>query len=219
MTKLIVVDLETTGFSPESKKGNRAGLTEITALMYDEHGNFIQPIANSLCRPSGPQYIPKVIEDLTKISWDMVAHMHPDTYIIREMMTNSLKYGGEVPILVAHNAKFEKLWLKYYDNRFGGFRYIDTMAMTMFHKDGNFENNFTKNHHKLQQACKMFGIDYDPNDAHRAEYDVVKTALVVKEFIRIYGLKVCLEVSEAYMNGKSYGKPKQMTMEEVWEQM
>ncbi len=203
---LAVVDIETTGFKPLGKNGEYCGITEITGLLYTQEGYYAWAIKNTLTRPSGDEMIPKEIEKLTGITWDMVKYKPKDTNVVSDFVRDCEERIEEFPIIVAHNASFEKEWLEWYNYKFKDYDYIDTMALTMYHKDGSFKKKYVKNHHKLQQACELFNIKYEPDKAHRAEYDVIKTAEVVKNFIRLYGVDKCLKISYAYMNNKPIKK-------------
>lgn len=99
MTRMAVIDFETTGISPE--QGARA--TEV-AIVLVEQGRVVdryQSLMNAGVR------IPPFITQLTGISNAMVAHAPPADQVMRE----ASHFVGEVP-LVAHNASFDrKFWV------------------------------------------------------------------------------------------------------------
>ncbi len=99
MTRMAVIDFETTGISPE--QGARA--TEV-AIVLVEQGRIVdryQSLMNAGVR------IPPFITQLTGISNAMVAGAPPAALVMRE----ASHFVGEVP-LVAHNASFDrKFWV------------------------------------------------------------------------------------------------------------
>ena len=99
MTRMAVIDFETTGISPE--QGARA--TEV-AIVLVEQGRVVdryQSLMNAGVR------IPPFITQLTGISNAMVADAPPADQVMRE----ASHFVGEVP-LVAHNASFDrKFWV------------------------------------------------------------------------------------------------------------
>ena len=99
MTRLAVIDFETTGISPE--QGARA--TEV-AIVLLEHGRVVdrfQSLMNAGVR------IPSFITQLTGISNAMIAEAPPAA----QVMAEASRFVGTLP-MVAHNAAFDrKFWV------------------------------------------------------------------------------------------------------------
>lgn len=195
----IVVDIETTGFSPKT-----GGITEITALSYDMKFDHVQPVVNSLFNPLYP--IPKNIMVMTGITNKMVKYMFPFT----EGITQLVEGLHEDDILVAHNAGFEKRWFAHHSEVLSQQPYICTQALWLYFKDGNFSGRFIKNNSKLKNVCEALNIGYNETDAHRAEYDVLKTAKVAEYLIKEIGLETALTVSKEFMKGVDKSKRKNL---------
>ncbi|MEO6855740.1 MAG: 3'-5' exonuclease, partial [Rhodoferax sp.] len=98
MTRLAVIDFETTGISPG--QGDRA--TEV-AIVVVEHGQVVdrfQSLMNAGVR------IPAFITQLTGISNAMLAHAPSAA----QAMAEASRFVGDLP-MVAHNAAFDrKFW-------------------------------------------------------------------------------------------------------------
>lgn len=200
----VVVDIETTGLEPQNER-----ITEIVALRYDSYWNYIKPVYHNLLNPS--KRIPEAIQKLTKIKPEMVKYKPYSSHGVKDFLSK-LELSSD--ILVAHNATFEYKWFKHTEKAFEYANWICTRGIYLYMRDGNtWDNNFTKDYSRLKQVCEYYGIEYKENDAHRAEYDVLKTRLVAEKMIKKLGLKMCLLISAEYVQGKGYGKRK--TKEEL----
>lgn len=192
-----VMDIETTGLKPIG-----GGITEITALMYDENFEFERTVKNNLTNPL--MKIPKFITDITNINDEMCKYKKNFKF---ELLNTMKEIKSFDMIIVAHNAQFEKNWIDHFvPHGIEERRFICTRALWLVFKDGNtFENNFKRNYSKLKQVCNHFNVEYDEKKAHRAEYDVLQTAKVAKHLINHFGVKKSLEISKAYINNKPWG--------------
>jgi DNA polymerase-3 subunit epsilon len=95
MSRIAVIDFETTGISPSA--GDRA--TEVAVVIL-EHGRVVdryQSLMNAGVR------IPSFITQLTGITNAMVADAPPAERVMRE----AVQFVGELP-MVAHNASFDR---------------------------------------------------------------------------------------------------------------
>ncbi len=98
MTRIAVIDFETTGMSPAC--GDRP--TEV-AIVMTEHGRVVDQY-QSLMNPGRP--IPGFISQLTGITNAMVRTAPP----VAAVMAEAARFVGQAP-LVAHNASFDrKFW-------------------------------------------------------------------------------------------------------------
>ena len=98
MTRLAIIDFETTGMTPD--QGARA--TEIGIALL-ENGQIVDRY-QSLMNSGG--WIPPFIEELTGISNAMIRQAPPADQVMRE----AADFVGQVP-LMAHNASFDsKFW-------------------------------------------------------------------------------------------------------------
>ncbi len=95
MTRIAVIDFETTGLSPAM--GDRA--TEVAIVMIE--GDQVVDRFQSLMNPG--RYIPSFVEALTGITNAMVATAPP----AERVMADASRFVGGVP-MVAHNASFDR---------------------------------------------------------------------------------------------------------------
>ena len=160
----VVIDFETTGFSPAD-----CGIIEIGAVRFaggEPAGQFSQ-----LVNPGMP--IPREIVDLTNISDDMVA-AEPE---LTEVGRDFLDFVGESP-LVAHNISFDLAFLKDLRRQMGvsdevAQELYDTLPLArtfLFHRSG----------YSLAALCEYYGFDH--SQAHRATQDALNTGHL---FIRL----------------------------------
>lgn len=165
-TTFVVVDLETTGWSPASG----AAITEIGAVKVC--GGKVIAEFQSLINPGSP--IPELITNITGISDAMVE----ESPWIHEVVPIFLEFCGspDETVLVAHNAPFDMSFLlaaaesAAYD--WPEFPVIDTayLARKILTKD-DVRNN------KLETLAAYYGTDSQPNhralDDSRATVDVL----------------------------------------------
>lgn len=165
-TIFVVVDLETTGWSPASG----AAITEIGAVKVC--GGKVIAEFQSLINPGSP--IPELITNITGISDAMVM----ESPWIHEVVPIFLEFCGspDETVLVAHNAPFDMSFLlaaaesAAFD--WPEFPVIDTayLARKILTKD-DVQNN------KLETLAAYYGTDSQPNhralDDSRATVDVL----------------------------------------------
>ena len=165
-TTFVVVDLETTGWSPASG----AAITEIGAVKIC--GGKVIAEFQSLINPGSP--IPELITNITGISDAMVE----ESPWIHEVVPIFLEFCGspDETVLVAHNAPFDMSFLlaaaesAAFD--WPEFPVIDTayLARKILTKD-DVQNN------KLETLAAYYGTDSQPNhralDDSRATVDVL----------------------------------------------
>jgi len=155
-----VLDLETTGLSPDTE-----GITEIGAVRY-EHGIEVGRF-QTLVDPDAP--IPPRVTVITGITQAMVI----DAPRIGEALPSLLEFIGDA-VIVGHNVRFDMSFLNAASIR-GGYgripnRSVDTLrlAQRLLRKDvGSF---------KLSSLAAYFGSPTTPN--HRALDDTLATAHV-----------------------------------------
>lgn len=202
MKRFLVVDIETTGWTPE-----KAGVTEIVGRSYDKGFDYSSTVINQLTDPH--KYIPRVIRDLTGITNAMVQYKEDWKVAMTRMAHFASTYEL---IIVAHNAKFEKKFIEggAYMSYAAPLKYICTQALFLAYKYGDtsiWRNKGIKS--KLQTVCEEFKIPYNTKEAHRAEYDVLVTAQVAKKLIDHFGIEQSIEISRKFMEDEHYIKIKQ----------
>ena len=152
--KYVVFDLETTGLSCRYDKIIEFGAVKI------ENG-FETGRLDILINPQ--RKIPQKIVNLTKIHDDMVKNQPT----IDEAFDKILEFIGDA-ILVAHNAAFDYPFLQEELKRCGRKplpnSVVDTLPLSRY----LFPNSRA---HNLGALCRNLEINYDPDVAHRADYD------------------------------------------------
>ena len=152
---LVVLDLESTGLQVGYDK-----ITEIGAVKI-KNGMTIETF-DELINPE--MHIPELIQEKTKITDEMVSKCRT----IKEVLPDFLKWCGHDVCLVAHNAQFDFYMLnEEYQNLYHKempYSCIDTLPIDRY-------VNPLNRSHRLGAMCKRYKIDYDEDEAHRADYD------------------------------------------------
>ena len=170
-----VLDIETTGFSPE-----RDSIIEIAVIRTEtEDGIAHERVLNELVRPSGN--IPKRIRELTGISNETVAGA--DT--VDQVLPRVAAFVGDAPI-VAHNAHFDRRFLEHYARlmgmTFAGNEWVCTMRMAQRVPLGG--------PYRLGALAER--LDVPDQGSHRALDDCRATIGVYREVRRLLGGSVSL---------------------------
>lgn len=157
-TTYCVLDLETTGFSPQTEK-----ITEI-GIMKLQHGKVIDKFS---CFVNPEKPIPARVIEVTNITDDMVR----DAETIDKVFPKMLEFIKD-SVLVAHNAGFDVGFLKHNAKVLGhdfDYTYVDTLslAQAVFPEYKSY---------KLGRIAKNLGIKVEV--AHRALDDVETTVKV-----------------------------------------
>ncbi len=157
-TTYCVLDLETTGFSPNTEKITEIGIMKVkSGEVIDQFSCFVNP----------EKPIPKKVVEVTNITDEMVK----DAETIDKVFPKMLDFiKGSV--LVAHNAKFDINFLQHFAKELGydfDFTYVDTLSMA---KD--LFPEFKK--YKLGKIAENLKIKVEV--AHRALDDVDTTVKV-----------------------------------------
>lgn len=169
MTSYVVIDLETTGYSPYSNEIIQIGAWKIEdSVVKSKFDTYVKPI----------QYIPQVIQSLTKITPQMVA----DYPTIDEILPEFYTFVGDLPFL-GHNLQFDYDFLLVkgkslgLDFSLGNKRTgIDTLKLAR-----KFYPNFEK--HSLEYLVEKFKISTGEVKFHNASYDAYMTKLVYDRFL------------------------------------
>lgn len=164
--KFVVFDLETTGL-----KASEEQIIEIAAKKVDARGNEYGTF-HKFVNLYKKERIDPFIVNLTNITEALLDEEGED---IDEVMDEFLQFIDD-SILVAQNAKFDMGFLiQYYlkDNHHVFSRIcLDTINLAKSLKPG-------MESYKLSVLTGMFGVDYDTNSHHRADYDVEITTNVL----------------------------------------
>ena len=152
----IILDLETTGFSPKYN-----AIIEVAAIKiegYEEVDRF-----HTLINPHTP--LPPFIQDLTGLT-DKDLRGEP---LFSDISTKLISFIGSCPI-IAHNSSFDKRFLVAADKRFNRFIYKDYLS---------YVRKIRKSYksHSLEKICEYLSIEIE---AHRALGDVLALFEVIK---------------------------------------
>jgi len=188
-TTYCVLDLETTGFSPQTEKITEIGIMKLKdGKVIDQFSCFVNP----------EKPIPPRVVEVTRITDDMVK----DAETIDKVFPKILDFL-EDSVLVAHNASFDIRFLKHNAKVLGydfDFTYIDTL--TLAHE--LFPDFKT---YKLGKIAKNLGIKVEV--AHRALDDVDTTVKVFKimlDMLKEKGVKTLADIEKVYSSDEQTKK-------------
>ena len=167
-TTYVVFDLETTGFNAAS--GDT--IIEIGAVKI-KNGEIIDKY-DRLIKP--PISIPERITKVTSITNDMVADCPNEEIVVKDF----IEWVKDLP-MVAHNAKFDTSFIEmaYKKYNLGEYKNVvlDTLALSrLIDQD--------QSRHSLSAITKRYGVEFDEESHHRADYDALGTALVFDKMLK-----------------------------------
>lgn len=172
--EVVVLDIETTGFSPEK----HSEIIEIGALCLDIERSKVLGKFSTFVRPAEVFSIPKKISELTNISWSDVA----DAPFIEEVLPNLAKFIGNRPI-VAHNAIFD--WTRFLVPIFEtvGIHMVNDAICSLMLSKNLFPKRGSAGYN-LKSLCEMYGVKIEGH--HRAYTDCRYTASLFMRLIQEY---------------------------------
>ncbi|WP_342268566.1 PolC-type DNA polymerase III [Spiroplasma endosymbiont of Aspidapion aeneum] len=151
----VVFDLETTGLSPELNE-----IIEFGAVKYNSKSGKNEKI-DILIKPRKP--VSSYITNLTHITNDLLN----DKKSIEEEMPRILEFIGDA-VLVAHNASFDMGFLNSWLKKLG----YDIMPNTVIDTLPLARCLWPKlKSHRLGVVARKYSVNYNEEDAHRADYD------------------------------------------------
>ena len=159
----VVFDFETTGFNA----GGGDSIIEIGAVkikdgeIIDRYDKFINP----------GRHIPDIITNLTSITDEMVKDADTEEIVVKDFM----KWTGDLP-MVAHNAKFDSSFLEMAYQKYNMGEYTNPLLDTL-QISRALEPEAAR--HSLSALVKRYGIDFDEEGHHRADYDADGTAKIL----------------------------------------
>ena len=170
-----VIDIETTGFSPQ-----RDAIIEIAVIRNEtQDGITRERVLNELVRPAGN--IPKQIRELTGITNETVAEADTIDQVLRRVAA----FVGDIPI-VAHNAHFDRRFLEHNARLMGltftGNEWVCTMRMAQRVPTGG--------PYKLATLAERMNVPVQ--GSHRAVKDCRTTIGVYHAVRRLLGGSVSL---------------------------
>lgn len=178
----VVVDLETTGLSPE-----RDEIIEIAAVRVRD--NVPSEVFQTFVNPR--RHISSAITSLTGINDDMVI----DAPLIGEAMPKFLEFAGDTPLLGHNLIRFDLCFLQM---RGTVYNYcIDTLDIAHHIKTGTCG-------YSLSALCARFGVIND--NAHRALSDCIATHEVYQALKRLYNVRGAFFTMAASCSKKEFQK-------------
>jgi DNA polymerase III subunit alpha, Gram-positive type len=164
-TEFVVLDIETTGFSPIGDD-----IIEVGAVRLKN--GVIGEAFQRFLKPSKP--IPEEVQKLTNISPDMVANAPAPEVALREFFD----FVGDA-IIVAHNAQFDYSFLRYHRMKHLGEEFHNPVLDTLIL--GRSLMPHMKSH-SLAALTKELQISLV--DHHRADADAKSAAMVMMELLK-----------------------------------
>ena len=193
MTDYISIDLETTGFNPDTCEIIEIGAWKVKdGVVKDKFCTLVKPV----------MYIPSTVQNLTGITNEDVKDCDPISSVILELFDWCKDYA-----CLGHNIMFDMKFLQHFgklsgvDFSLGGQRQgIDTLELCR--KYWNLSNN------KLATVVKHLGININiPESFHRAGYDSYMTKLVYDRFLQEYPKMYDVNVAQVFQIGnQTYGE-------------
>lgn len=191
----VVFDLETTGFNAEFDSIIEIGAVKIkNGEIIDRFDELINPNVE----------LRSEIIELTHITDDMLKDKRSE----EEVVSDFIKWFGYSP-MVAQNARFDVSFITraYRKYNLGSFNntVIDTMELSKVLSPD-------MHRHSLSALVKRWGIEFDEEAHHRADYDAEATAKVLYKMISsldssfklIRDLNKLVDVNTAVKNNKPY---------------
>jgi DNA polymerase III subunit alpha, Gram-positive type len=166
--EFIVVDIETTGFSPIGD-----GIIELGAVRF--RGGRAGESFQSFVRPS--KQIPAEVQELTKITPAMVADAPPAADALRAF----LDFVGD-GIVVAHNASFDYSFLRYHCQKHLGVEFANPVLDTLTLARSLLPHLKS---HALPAVARELGVPLV--DHHRADADARTAAQVLHRLLERAG--------------------------------
>lgn len=175
---VVVLDLETTGLSPQ-----KDGIVEIGAVRISG-GVLTDDVFESLVRPTGPNgetiSIPKAASDVHGI----LNHQVVDAPTIAEVLPRFADWAGGVPC-VAHNSSFDFKFLAEKAARLG-LSWRPQGLCTVQISRRTFPNERS---HKLDLLAERLNLSFIEGGRHRSMGDVIVTAHAYLRMRRILAQK------------------------------
>ena len=169
-TTYVVFDLETTGFNA----GGADSIIEIGATKI-RNGEILESF-DELIDPK--RKLPEKITELTNITDDMLKGKMNEEEAVKKFID---WIGGSNVPMVAHNAKFDVSFIEmaYKKYNLGTFEnpVIDTLELSR-------ALDPSEARHGLSAITKRYGVTFDEEGHHRANYDAEGTAIVLYKMLK-----------------------------------
>lgn len=180
-TAFTVVDVETTGFDPESER-----ILQVAAVVVDGRGDLVESF-DTIVRPENPDEYRHGAEHIHGISADQVSRGMPLREALEKVWAMS-----EGRWFTAHNARFDIGFLHAESERVGITRkierYIDTLELARL-----ADQDRTRKH-TLSALCDHYGIEI--GRAHEALADATATAQLLFRLLDEVGVDSVDQLAE-----------------------
>lgn len=188
--KYCVLDFETTGLSSYYDHIIEFGGQRLDGLKVQES---LQLFVKS------PISIPEYITSLTKIDDELIKK---EGLEIEEALDKIVDFIGD-RIIVAHNAEFDFSFLNDTLIRYGRKPINNPVIDTL---DLSRSIHFDRKAHRLGNIARSYGITYDDDVAHRADYDTEVLAQVFIKMIQSLDNVITLQDLQNYQDEKCFMK-------------
>ncbi|MGE5675493.1 MAG: PolC-type DNA polymerase III [Mycobacterium leprae] len=173
----VVLDIETTGFSPIGDD-----IIEVGAVRY-KNGQMGETFQRFI-KPSKP--IPEQVQKLTNISPDMVADAEDPATVLRAFFD----FIGD-DIIVAHNATFDYSFLRYHRKKHLGEEFNNPVLDTLILGRSLMPHMKQHNLAALTKELQVVLVDH-----HRADADAKTCAMVMDELLkRAEGIQTVADIN------------------------
>ena len=174
MNQCVVLDIETTGFSPKA----HAEIIEIGAVKLNIPSKKIIGRFNQRIQPSETFSISQKITDITGIAWEDIK----DKPFIEQVLPQFGKFIGDLPV-VAHNASFDWLRFFFFSFEMDGLHKLNNCICTMNLAKDLFPER-ERGEYNLESLCQMYG--YEIQNHHNAYSDTLATASLFLKLLEKY---------------------------------
>ncbi|KKN00441.1 hypothetical protein LCGC14_1137750 [marine sediment metagenome] len=191
MSKIMYVDVETTGLEPSKHSiVQLAGIIEIDDVEKERFNLRMRPKEDTEIDPRALEIIGKTTEELMTYPHDI--DVYPQLLLILHKYVNKFERQDKM-FFVAYNANFDMQFVRAWfeargDVYFGAWFFFPPIDIMTIAANEMMEVRAEMTDFKLHTVCKKLGLEWDELAAHDAMYDIEKT-MEIHSILEEYGVK------------------------------